>query len=522
MKKKLPVGIQSINEIISSGYVYVDKTAFVEQLIAEGKYYFMSRPRRFGKSLFLSVLKEILGGNRELFIGCQIYSGSYDWQPHPVIYLDFSQIPTSTPDKLEQGLHEVMEKIAKAHGIHIEGSSLQLCLVSLIENLSKKSRVVILVDEYDKPIIDNLSNLDIAEKNRDLLRSFFGTLKGLDDHLKFVFITGVSKFSQVSLFSGFNNLRDITIDPKYSTMMGYTEKEIHHYFHDYVKDIVKERRNTDEHTVFEEIKQWYNGYRFSEQNHPVYNPFSTLNFLITGKSRSYWFRTGTPSFLIEQIRKIPQSATQLSGARATESELLDIRDMRRMDLKALMWQTGYLTIQNYDPHTGLYQLEFPNKEVRTAFFDSLLQEFAEVSPSDVVVHARASKKELETYDLAAFFKRMNGYFAKVPYHLFVGAREGFYHAVFLSLLEGMGITTRAEDPTNIGRIDLFVELQNSIYIFEFKIDKSAEIALEQTLIKKYKEKYSHKNKEIILIGVNFSSQSRNISDWKAERFSPSV
>ena len=521
--KKLPIGIQSISEVIRGGCIYVDKTKFARQLIIEGKYYFMARPRRFGKSLFISTLKSILSGDRELFQGCQIDNSDYEWKAYPIIHLDFTQILISSSKNLEDSLKRTLASIADSYGISVEIPSSQEGLANLVKALSKEEKVAVLVDEYDKALVDNLAHLDIAEENRYLLKGFFGTLKGLDEYLKLVFMTGVSKFSQVSLFSGLNNLTDITMDPNYADMMGYTEDELHQFFSPHIQEIAKKRSKKGdrilESQIFEEMRNWYNGYRFSERECSVYNPYSTLRFLSHGKVKSYWYSTGTPSFLIEHIRKQPESVAPLSEAIATESDLSDIRSLDKTNLIPLMFQTGYLTIQDYNPDQNFFYLGFPNQEVRNAFFDSLLKEFIEITPISVSIHSQETKRDLANRDLNSFFSKINTYFAKIPYHLFSGAKEGFYHAVFLILLEGLEIKTRAEDPTNIGRIDIAFDVSNTIYILELKLDLGAELAFEQTQFKKYKEKYSQIGKEIVLVGINFSSISRNVSDWKAEIFS---
>ena len=521
--KKLPIGMQSIEEIIEGGYVYVDKTALIFQLITQGKYYFISRPRRFGKSLLVSTLKAILSGNKKLFKNCQIHSTDYDWHEHPVIYLDFTLFSTESTEELEEDLKKSLIATAKSYGKSIDSpTSARAGLISLVKALSTKNKVVVLVDEYDKPVIDNLDQKKLFQANRKLLRNFFASLKGLDRYLKLIFVTGVSKFSQVSLFSGFNNLNDITIDPEYATLMGYTQTEMHQFFSDRLKKLILKRSEegnpASEKEILEEMKEWYNGYRFSWGQPAVYNPYSTLNFLNTGRVQSYWFRTGTPSFLIKQIKKIPQSIVPLSGVLATEDELLNIRSPRVTSFKTLMWQTGYLTIQGYNPKNCLYQLDFPNKEVRQAFFGSLIQEFAGLESSAVTLVSSECKRHLEKQNLSDFFNMINVFFAKIPYSLFKKGSEGTYHAIFLSLLEAMNIKTRAEEQTNIGRIDLIVEMKKAIFIFEFKIDKNAKKALQQIDLKKYKEKYLGNCKEIIAIGVNFSSKSRNISDWKSRSF----
>lgn len=523
--KKLPIGIQSIREILEEDQVYVDKTKFALNLIKNGKHYFISRPRRFGKSLFVNTLEEIFKGNKELFKGLDIYDSEYDWQGYPILHFDFAQIASNSIEEFNAGLKAELERMGKLYGIPIEGPSAQFQLKVLIEELSKKNQVVVLVDEYDSAIINNLKNIEIAEKNRNLLKAFFGTIKSLDRYLKFSFVTGVSKFSQVSLFSGPNNLTDITMDPIYAGMMGYTEEELKENFQDYVQDTAKKRSKqgnlVHEEDIIEEIRTWYNGYRFSEEELSVYNPYSTLRYLSSKKAESYWYSSGTPSFLIDEAKKHPQSVVPLSGTSALKSTLSDISKLDRIHLAALMFQTGYLTINGYNPEENSYDLDFPNKEVKEAFFNSLLQEFTEVDPLEVTRAAKEIKQDLHKLDLNSFFSKMNVHFAKMPYHVFQNAKEGFYQAVFFTFLETSGIKTMAEIATNIGRIDLMTEIPETICIFELKFDKTAEVALTQAETKKYRERFSKNRKNTLLIGVNFSSKSRNIDDWKGKLLSES-
>jgi len=525
MKKKLPIGIQNFNEIIETDCVYVDKTGFIKQLIDHGKHFFLSRPRRFGKSLFLKTLEEVFKGNRDLFKGLEIDRSDYQWEQHPVIHFDFSKIPHQTTEKLEAGLKEAIESVALKEKISTSGQSFQTMFERLIQKLAEKNRVVILVDEYDKPIINNLKNQDIAEGNRDLLRDVFTLFKSLDQYIHFTFITGVSKFSQVSLFSGPNNLNDITMDHRYACMMGYTEKELKENFKIHIAEIVEERRSggTDTHAsdILEEIRQWYNGYRFSEQDLKVYNPYSTLLFLDKRLAKSYWYRTGTPSFLIDQINKRPEALLSMRGKEAIESTLSDISDIRRINLAALMFQAGYLTIVDYHQEDKAYKLDFPNNEVKEAFFNSLIQDVAELEPLDITRSAVALRKSLDTLNLDAFIKGLNAHLAKIPYHAFQHAKEGFFHAVVFSLLEASGIKTLSEVATNIGRIDLITETETTVCIFELKFNQSAEIALTQAEVKKYKERFSDSGKQALLVGVNFSSKTRTISDWSAKLFEAS-
>ena len=526
MMKKLPIGIQSIREILEENQAYVDKTGFAKELIEKGKHYFMSRPRRFGKSLFLNTLEEILKGNKKLFKECQIYNSDYDWQEYPVLYFDFAKLPNKTTEEFKTGLEEALEDAAKLYGMSISGSSCQSKLSRLTTELAQNNRVVVLVDEYDSPIINNLKNLEVAEQNRDFMKDFFGTLKSLDKYLKFTFVTGVSKFSQVSLFSGPNNLTDITMDPRYATMMGYTEIELRQCFAEHVQSIIIKRSEDGEKVtkdqIFEEVREWYNGYRFSDKIASVYNPYSTLRFLSAGKPESYWYSTGTPSFLIDLVKKYPQSVIPLKGTAALKSTLSDISKLDRINLPALMFQTGYLTIKDYNPNEDSYSLDFPNREVKEAFFNSLLQEFTEVDPLEVNRAAEEVRKDLENFDVESFVNKMNIHFAKMAYQLFSKANEGFYQAVFFTFLEKSGITTIAEMATNIGRIDLICEMPKATCIFELKLDKTAGIAFDQAKFKKYRERYTHNGKDILVMGINFSSKTRNIGTWKGVVFSSSL
>ncbi|MCB9093238.1 MAG: AAA family ATPase [Halobacteriovoraceae bacterium] len=520
--KKLPIGIQSIKKILSNNdYVYVDKTGFVKQLIDAGTpHYFLSRPRRFGKSLFINTLEEVLSGNKELFKGLKIYKSNHDWEKFPVVHLDFSKIANRTSEQLEKAIKNRLKIIAKRNNVSIITDDVEVALDTLITGLSEKigSQVVVLIDEYDKPIIDRLDNLETAQKNKDILKGFFGTLKALDDYLKLTFITGISKFSHVSLFSGLNNLNDITMDSEYAGIMGYTEEEVQGAFSDHVQLIANERHEASVTPVLEEIKNWYNGYRFSKSNICVYNPFSTLNFMNKKHLGGYWYSTGTPSFLIDELKKHPQSMISLDGATAREDELTDISSLEEIDLKALMYQTGYFTIKEYNPISNRYHLGLPNEEVRTAFMNSLVKNFT----SNVDVRSSEKfVKALEKHHINVLFDQVKLGFSSFAYQVFAGAKERTYQAMLLSMLYGMGFEPLSEQPTNTGRIDVVLEMQKTTYILELKLDSNPEIALDQIRKKEYFTPYMNKGKEVAIIGANFSSEKRNISDWKGELLSES-
>lgn len=520
--KKLPIGIQSIGKILKNNdYIYVDKTGFAKKLLDEGiPHYFMSRPRRFGKSLFLNTLEEIFKGNKKLFKGYQIYESNYKWEEYPVLHFDFAQIASNTAEEFRASLEAALERMGKLYETPVKGPSVQFQLKVLVEELSKKNQVVVLVDEYDSPIINNLKMPEVAEKNRDLLKAFFGTVKSLDRYLKFTFVTGVSKFSQVSLFSGPNNLTDITMDPKYAGMMGYTEEELKLSFKKHVETIVHKRSQKEgcsQEDIFNEIRTWYNGYRFSERELSVYNPYSTLRFLSAGKAESYWYSTGTPSFLIDQVKNHPRLIVPLSGITASKPQLMDISSLKEIDLAALMFQTGYLTISSYEPVTNRYRLDFPNQEVTEAFLETLINSFANIDPTLSI----ECQNTLENQDLNSFFEQIKATLSSFPYQLFVKARESTYQGMLLGILKGMGFEVYGEKLTNLGRIDLVIEIPQTIYILEIKIDSNSDIALNQIIERKYHEQFLQKGREVALVGVNFSSKTRNLSDWKSSFYNAS-
>ncbi|MEL6539361.1 MAG: AAA family ATPase [Bacteroidota bacterium] len=412
--KKLPIGIQSIQEIIDGGYVYVDKTNFAYQLISTGKHYFLSRPRRFGKSLFLNTLAAIFRGNKELFKDCAIYKTDYDWAVYPVISMSLYKISSRTLKDFEEGLKRMVRNAASLHQLSVDIPTPQEGIDALVKALSKKhnQQVVVLIDEYDKPIISNLNNLTVAEDNRQLIREFFGTLKELDEFLKFTFVTGISKFSKVSLFSGGNHLDDITMDPAYATMLGYTEEELRDAFHEHIQAIVK-AKNTPREAILTEVKQWYNGYRFTEDTTCVYNPFSTLKYMRIRQPQNYWYDTGTPSFLIEQTQRYPKNLLSLSGVEVSANRLSGSSKVEYIDVATLMFQTGYLTITDYSELERAYRLDFPNREVREAFLDSLLNELTDIDSLSVMRAATQLREAFETLDIPALIKALNIHFAKI-------------------------------------------------------------------------------------------------------------
>ena len=522
--KKLPVDVQSITKMLTQGYTYVDKTAFAHQLITgSASNYFISRPRRFGKSLFVNTLKEIFSGNKELFKDCAIYRTDYAWPKYPVLVFDFSDISSDTPETFRKVLDAVITRMATEHGMVVDGPTPHFRLQVLIEELAKKHKqVAVLVDEYDKPILRNIE-MPFLESIRVILEDFFALLKSHNEYLRFTFTTGVSRFSKVSLFTVSNNLEDITMDPDYATMLGYTEEELKNDFAHHLQAIADQRTSSLE-GVFAEIKEWYNGYRFSEEEAYVYNPFSTLKYLKAKKPKSYWYTSGTPSFLIHQIQKYPATTLTFSGIKLSQNRLADVRGVEAIDLPTLMFQAGYLTIQDWEYDnilkTTIFILDFPNEEVHQAFYQSLVQDLGKFAPEEISSQAVQLRQELTTLDLAAFVQTINVQFAKIPYDAFRDAKEGFYQMILLLCLDLSGMRTYGEVHTNLGRIDLVLQQPQHTFIFELKVDQPVAVALDQIHNKRYQERYLKDGKEIVAVAISFRTESRNIGAWKGGLYTP--
>lgn len=382
---KFPIGIQNFARIRNEGFLYIDKTRDIYRMVTQGAAYFLSRPRRFGKSLLVSTLEALFLGKRELFSGLWIDSADYTWREYPVIRMDISKTVSSSPDALATSLQEIIKVNAEKYGITgIERPFPSLSLSALVTELSKKGPVVILIDEYDKPLVHHFDNMETVAKNRDILRDFYTMIKALDEHLHFVFVTGVSKFSKVSLFSGMNNLLDISLNLVYSTMLGLTEEELRRDLTEELQSVSKSR-NRDEETNFKEMKQWYNGYLFSQSadSSRVYNPLSVFQFLQNARLDNYWFTTATPTFAIELIKKQKYPIPDLEQGTIVGKEIETDHEVDMIDLPTLLFQTGYLTIDRYDENSWTYLLKFPNEEVRRSFLEQLLFEFSEMRPSEM-------------------------------------------------------------------------------------------------------------------------------------------
>jgi len=510
----LPLDIQSIQKIRRDDFLYVDKTGFIAQLInSKLTYFFLSRPRRFGKSLLISTMKEIFSGRRELFNNLQVYH-EIEWVPYPVIHFDFSLIAVDETIPVKKALADEVDKMAGDFHLPITPGNHKAKFRFLIENLAKKEGkpVVILIDEYDKFIIDYIADDLQREKNRGQLKEFFSVLKGSSDFIRFVFITGISRFSRVSIFSDLNNLIDLTLDPRYAAITGYTPQELTDYFTLFIRRLAEKEGRTFA-AMIDLIGKWYDGYSWDGQTR-VYNPYSILKLFSDFRFGCHWYATGTPTVLIKAIRERRVKIQELDHIREKRPRLENM-EVTRLELIPLLFQTGYLTIiERVGKNLAMeeYILDYPNRDVRYSFLNHLLEDFSPENPR-LIDNITAAVLENRIDDM---LENMKGILAAVPYDHFDPAREASYHAlvhvIFYLILDNIG----AEIHTNRRRIDEVIETDKYIYIFEFKMS-CAQKALEQIHAQKYDEMYRGKGKEIVLVGVGFSEEQRNIGDWIIER-----
>ena len=510
--KKLPIGISTFSQIREGGYCYADKTGFVDKLAEGGKYYFLSRPRRFGKSLFIDTLKEAFSCSKKLFVGLTLEK-NWNWEkPYPVINISFGGGVIKNRDELDKSIFFQLREIGKKEGFEIDNSLTNLWFRELITSLSAKyqEKVVILIDEYDKPILDNITAPDLAREIREGLKNFYSVIKDTDAYLKFGILTGVSKFSKVSLFSGLNNLEDITLNPEFATLCGYTELDLQSVFLEHLHGLDLSR-----------MKQWYNGYNFLGE--PVYNPFDILLFLKNRVFQNYWFETGTPTFLADLLMQKSFSLPRLERLVAGDA-LLGTFDIDQITVEALMFQTGYLTILRKEQLGGaiMYELTYPNLEVKMSLTDHLLGCLTS-APGDrdqtkiSLFHALNDGKLDQLKDI--FF----AFFASIPHDWYrkneLAGYEGYYASIFYCYFTALGLDVLAEDTTNKGKIDMRVKLNDRVFIFEFKVVEltPAGKPLVQLKEKRYHEKYSAPRIEIFLVGIEFSKTDRNIVSYEFEK-----
>ena len=512
-RRKLPIGIQTLRKLREDGCYYVDKTAYARRLLDEGSHYFLSRPRRFGKSLFLDTLKELFEGNGTLFEGLHIHE-HWDWSmAYPVVRLSFGAGHFNEPGYLNTNLMAQLDGVEEQAGVSPRYHTAPERFGHLIKALHEHAgqRVVVLIDEYDKPILDALEAPEVARANREYLRGLYAVIKDRDAHIRFAFLTGVSKFSKVSLFSGLNNLEDITLDPRYSAICGYTESDLDTVF---APDLPGLDRGA--------IREWYNGYSWLGDE-KVYNPFDILLLLRNRKFNAWWFETGTPSFLIETLFRRRISSLALNDM-LSSADLLSTFDVDDIATEALLFQTGYLTITAEEDFGGklLYRLGYPNREVRQSLNERLLRYLVKDSSRQMANSARLYRL-LETNDFAGLEELFHAFFASIPYEWYtnndIAGYEGYYASVFYSYFAALGLNVTVEDSTSHGRVDMAVAFNDNVYLFEFKVVELAGkgAAMAQLRSRGYADKYRHLGQPIHLIAVEFSRDARNLAAFEAVR-----
>lgn len=509
--KNLPIGIQTISDIIDGGYTYVDKTAIAHNLITKYKYAFLSRPRRFGKSLFVDTLHQIFEGNQKLFEGLAIYD-KWDWSiKYPVIRFDFSKGSVLNRSELDESILRALRYNQERLDIEcIEDNSVAGCFEELIHQAYKKynQKVVILVDEYDKPILDNIAEIELAEEIRRGLVNLYSVIKGSDSYIRFAFLTGISKFSKASIFSGLNNLEDISLNPNFGDICGYTQNDL-------VTTFAKHLDGVD----MTKVREWYNGYNFLGS--PVYNPFDILQFIRNDfMFLNYWFESGTPSFLVKMIEKNDYYLPELSSITTTRA-ILNTFDIKDLKIETLLFQSGYLTIEKAEVDEDddlIYTLKIPNREVRAALNEYIITKLYKDNP----LNAKSLSKALRENSINNFITALKTIFASIPYHNYtnnhIDRYEGFYSSIVYVYLQSLGLNIIGEDVTNRGRIDLSIIMPNSIYIIEFKMASSKEEPIKQIIDKNYPQKYTSYNKPIHLVGIVFDEKQRNITKYEVQRY----
>ena len=517
-KRLLPIGIQSFEKLRKGNYLYVDKTEFIYSLASEGTTYFLSRPRRFGKSLLLSTMEAYFLGKKELFTGLKISELEKDWIKYPVFYFDFNGRKYEAESTLERKISCILTELEEIYGDERKEFSVEERFEYLIKAAYKKTGlgVVVLVDEYDKSLLE--SEGEALEESRKLFKGFFGNLKSCDKYLKFVFITGVTKFSKVSIFSDLNQLRDISLLEGYSSICGITQKEMEDNFQIEISKMAK-KRNLSYEKCLAELKRMYDGYHFCEETEGLYNPFSLINALSDARFRNYWFASGTPTFLLKKLKQCDFDAREFSTDELSGKATLlqDYRDDNPNPIP-LFYQTGYLTIKRYDEKYEKYYLGYPNDEVRYSFLDCLVPYFTRSTRDESSLCIDKFCEDVQNGNIDSFMTRFKSLFARLPYSSKTDdtvIEQNFQNIIYIVFIL-MGQFVNVEQHYSFGRADCVVQADNYIYLFEFKRDKSADEALAQIEDKKYAEPFASDKRKLFKIGVNFSSKEKNISEWKVK------
>ena len=515
MNVKYPIGIQNFEKLRKDGYFYVDKTALMYELVQNGSYYFLSRPRRFGKSLLISTLEAYFEGKRELFEGLAVEKLETDWVKRPVLHLDLNTQKYDTPESLEHILDATLTLWEQSYGREPAEVGPALRFQGIIRRACEKTghRVAILVDEYDKPMLQAIGNEELQQSFRSTLQAFYGALKSMDGCIKFALLTGVTKFGKISVFSALNNLMDLSMWEKYVALCGITEQELHDNFEEGINQLAQAQGMTYDETCAE-LKECYDGYHFVENSIGIYNPFSILNTFAKQKFGNYWFETGTPTYLVELLKMHNYDLQNIENVE-TDEETLNSVDSSSTNPIPVIYQSGYLTIKGYDREFATYYLGFPNREVEEGFMKFLLPFYADTDKVQVPFHITKFVREVRSGDYDAFFRRLQSFFADTPYEL-IREQELHYQNVLFIVYKLIGFYVKAEYHTSQGRIDLVLQTDKFIYIMEFKFEGTAEEALRQINEKKYALPFASDPRKLFKIGINFSNEMRNIERWVVE------
>ena len=517
---KYPIGIQTFSQIIEQGFVYVDKTDMVYSLATEGKVYTLNRPRRFGKSLLLSTLRAYFEGRKELFRGLKIEALEKDWHPHTVFHFDFNGINFTQTGALETCIEGYLTEWEREYDIkNIANECLGIRFENILKTAYERSGrgVVVLVDGYDKPLLDVLElNPELLSQNYSTLMAFYSVFKRADAYLRFVFLTGVTKFSQVSVFSGFNQPKDISLYDRYEALCGITEEELHSLFAEPIRQMAA-LENCSEAEIKQRLKQQYDGYHFSERMTDIYNPFSILNAFDSQRIRDYWFASGTPTYLIRLMNHFHEGIDQLTGKYYSLEEFVNYKADVEYPLP-MFYQSGYLTIKDYEKDFGLFLLDFPNNEVKGGFLTMVASNYLQCG-LQVDSWVKQAVFALQKGETDLFRKQLTSFLASIPYSMRRKStepeRERYFQYTFYLLLRLMSVyTVCIEREQSEGRVDCVVETPKHVYIFEFKLDGSAEKALQQIEEKGYARPYEADSRAVYKIGVSFSSETGTVEDWQ--------
>ena len=508
-----PIGIQSFEDIRRGGYVYVDKTALIYKLAATGKYYFLSRPRRFGKSLLVSTMEAYFKGKKELFDGLAVASLEKDWTEYPVLHLDLSGVAYNQEEVIAKVLSNALCKWEKEYVSENNSDIPGIRFGNVIEAACRKTgrQVVILVDEYDKPVIDNLDRPELRDKIREELRGFYGVMKSKDGCIRLGFLTGVTKIGKMSVFSDLNNPKDISMDARYTDICGVSETDLTDCFAESVRELA-EANGLSEEECRQKLALMYDGYHFCEDSTGVYNPFSLLNTFDSLKFREYWFETGTPSFLVKVMRKTSYDVTRLSSDLVGSSLLSDV-NTAFLNPVPLLYQSGYLTIKGFDPRFNLYTLGFPNMEVKDGFLNFLLGYYAPIQSDSTNTLISLMSMDVESGNPEGFMTRLDALFARTNYQIQGDCEKDFQYAMYI-IIELMGEYVETERTTSNGRIDILIKTKDYVYIIEIKTDSTPDDALAQIEEKGYARPFADDPRRVFRIGVNFSTANRRIDGWK--------